>query len=187
MGNDSYFQTVAQVLPTLLIAVLIEFRFVAELLMRVAGTEEELRFAREPQPMPMITMAVGPVGKLYAAYVAACGTFVAGEVAALAATFSGVRGWLASALALVAGVGAIALVLLAVVTPTWHVFLLVRQVAAERDLQRLRHERALESTVEAYNRRHRRWPSRHHSSGSIQRRHAKMQSGVRLASRSGTG
>jgi hypothetical protein len=43
MGNDSYFQTAAQVLPTLLIAALIEFRFVAELSMRVTGADEELK------------------------------------------------------------------------------------------------------------------------------------------------
>jgi hypothetical protein len=119
-----YYQLIAQVLPALFIAVLIEMRGVFDLSMRIAATEEDLEFLKDPKPARWITTTVLPsAGRAYAVYAITCSLFALGELTVLVTAITGTKGWLPWLAAPTSALSAVSLVVLAVVLPFQHLVL----------------------------------------------------------------
>ncbi len=139
--NTDYYELIAQVLPALFIAVLIEMRGVSDLSMRIAAAEEELEFLKDPRPARWITTSVLPSAlRAYSVYVITCSLFALGELAALATVLTGTRGWLPWLAAPTSALSAVSLVVLAVFLPFRHLGYRAWALGLERQIKRSKRE-----------------------------------------------
>jgi hypothetical protein len=136
-----YYELIAQVLPALFIAVLIEMRGVFDLSMRIAAAEEDLEFLEDPRPARWITTSVLPSAlRAYSIYVLTCFLFALGELTALATVMTGTRGWLPWLAAPTSALSAVSLVLLAVILPFRHLVYRAWALSLERQIKRSKRE-----------------------------------------------
>ncbi|MEV6813272.1 hypothetical protein [Micromonospora sp. NPDC051296] len=116
---------------------LIEMRAVFDLSMRIAATEEDLEFIKDPRPVRWITTSVLPsAARSYAVYAVTCSLFVLGELAALMAVMAGTQGWLPWLAAPASALSAASLVILAVYMPFKHLSYRAWLVSLEREVKR---------------------------------------------------